>query len=241
MRSSNSIERASHYDGAVFPCIPASSKAPRALVSLFALPFLCLSAFFASTSSADEGKPFQLAPASATFEGESRSDLLERALRKRIGSSSESLNAKDCAQRPQLSKPAGLFLLPGEVNKTLTCTIDRSMSVMIDLNGAICNQSEKKKATEKCVNDRLDVIKRYDVTIDGRNLGAGRYRTISNEFVVQTKDGNAFKLQAGKWKLRAGGWPIIVSEFTPGEHTIVATYKIGDLKPQSITVTLRVT
>jgi hypothetical protein len=192
-------------------------------------------------SSAQQNKPFQLMAASATFKGQTRADLLERTLRRRIVATSKSLNAKDCAERPQLVEPKGLFLLPGEVNKTLTCSIDRSMVVLIDFNGAICNESEKKKATEKCVNDRLDVITRYDVSIDGRNLGAGRYRTVSDEFVVETKKDNAFKLQPGKWKLRAGGWPILVSDLSPGEHTIVGSYKIGDLKPQSITVLLNVT
>jgi hypothetical protein len=211
-------------------------------VSMIALALL-MPAFEASRSvataqSTAPRQTFRLLAPSIKWKGLDRATLLERAITQRIFATTASLNAKDCAKRPAITKPAGLFLLPGDVGKTLTCTIANGTALLIDFNGGICNESTKAKADVACVEKRLSLFDEYSVQIDGVNLGAGRFKTYSNEFVVDTKDGNAFNLAAGNWKLRAGGWPLIVAGLEAGTHTVVGHYQLGGTNRQTITVTV---
>ncbi len=181
---------------------------------------------------------FRLLAPSATFGGVARAELLKNALLARIRADKDSLLDKDCAKRPMITKPKGLFLLPGDVGKDLICTLPANTALLIDFTGTICQEYKGKKASPECVKERLAVFTEYSVRIDGLSLGAGRFATVSNQFDVETKDGNAFKLEAGNWRLRAGGWPMIVTNLSPGTHVVEGHYKVGDTNRQKINVTV---
>lgn len=186
-------------------------------------------------------KPFRLLGPSTTVGGLARPTLLQAVLFSRINASKKTQEAKDCSDRPQVQDAPLVFVLPGQPGKRLACTVPAQALVLIDHNGAICNQSKKTKADVACVEKRLGQITEYSVTVDGINLGVRRYKTISDAFVVTTKDGNAFGFAPGKWKIIAAGWPVSIDRLTPGQHEIVTRYRIGDLSRQTITVDLNVT
>jgi hypothetical protein len=184
------------------------------------------------------GQNFRLLAPMASFAGVTRAELLKNALLARILADKDTLLDKDCTKRPMITNPAGLFLLPGDVGKDLTCTLPANTALLIDFTGTICQEYKGKKASPECVKERLAVFTEYGVSIDGLSLGAGRFAAVSNQFDVETKDGNAFKLEAGSWRLRAGGWPMIVTNLTPGTHVIRGHYKVGDTNRQKINVTV---
>ena len=186
-------------------------------------------------------KPFRLLGPSTTVGGLERPALLQAVLFSRITASKKTQEAKDCSARPQVEDAPKLFVLPGQPGKRLSCTVERGVVVLIDHNGAICNDSKKTKADAACVQSRLDQITGYSVTVDGINLGAGRFKTLSDAFVVTTKADNPFGFAPGKWKIMAGGWPVSIDQLSPGLHEIVTTYQIGDLSRQTIRVDLTVT
>ncbi len=115
-----------------------------------------------------------------------------------------------------------------------------SSALMIDHIGVICNDSEDHQASVKCIDERFQPLKNYRITVDGVDLGIGRFKLITEKFVLDLKQDSPFGLQGGKWRLRAGGWPVLITGLTPGEHTINTTYKLGKNR-QSTTVTLTVT
>lgn len=214
------------------------------------LGLLVLSAALAATSTgvltqanaaSKTKKPFRLLGPSTTVAGLTRPALLQAVLFSRINASKKTQEAKDCSNRPQVQDAPLVFVLPGQPGKRLACTVPAQALVLIDHNGAICNQSKKTKADVACVETRLGQITEYSVTVDGINLGVRRYKTISDAFVVTTKDGNAFGFAPGKWKIIAAGWPVSIDKLTPGQHEIVTRYRIGDLSRQTITVDLNVT
>ena len=185
-------------------------------------------------------KPFRLLGPSSNVGGLARPALLQAVLYSRINASKKTQEAKDCSDRPQVEDALKVFVLPGQPGKRLACTVPADALVLIDHNGAICNQSKKTKADVACVEGRLDQITEYSVTVDGINLGAKRYKTISEAFVVTTKDGNAFGFAPGKWKIIAAGWPVSIDKLSPGVHEVVTRYRIGDLARQTIRVDLTV-
>jgi hypothetical protein len=185
-------------------------------------------------------KPFRLLGPSSTVGGLSRPALLQAVLFSRINASKKTQEAKDCSDRPQIEAAPHVFVLPGQPGKRLNCTVPSDAQILIDHNGAICNQSKKTKADVACVESRLEKITEYSVTIDGINLGVKRFKTISEAFVVTTKDGNAFGFAPGKWKIIAAGWPVSIDQLSPGTHEIVTRYRIGDLARQTIRVNLTV-
>ena len=189
---------------------------------------------------ANNANPFRLLGPSTTLGGITRAEVLQSLRFARINASKATQEAKDCSRRPQVNELPSLFVLPGQPGKRLSCTVPADTVVLIDHNGAICNQSKKTNADEGCVTSRLAQIKEYSVTVDGINLGVQRFRTISAAFVVTTKDGNPFGFAPGKWKIRAGGWPVAIDKLTPGAHEIVTRYRIGDTSRQTISVDLTV-
>jgi hypothetical protein len=170
-----------------------------------------------------------------------RPALLQAVLFARINASKKTQEATDCSDRPQIVDAPSIFVLPGQAGKRLSCTVPVNALVLIDHNGAICNQSKKTKADTACVEKRLDQITEYSVTVDGINLGVRRFKTMSETFVVSTKDGNAFGFAPGKWKIIAAGWPVSIDKLSPGMHEIVTRYRIANLPRQTIRVDLTVT
>jgi hypothetical protein len=185
-------------------------------------------------------KPFRLLGPATNVGGLARPALLQAVLFSRINASKKTQEAKDCSDRPQIQDAPSVFVLPGQPGKRLACTVPADALVLIDHNGAICNQSKKTKADVACVEGRLSKITEYSVTVDGIDLGVRRFKTISEAFVVTTKDGNAFGFAPGKWKIIAAGWPVSIDKLSPGLHEIVTRYRIGDLSRQTITVDLTV-
>jgi hypothetical protein len=185
-------------------------------------------------------KPFRLLGPATTVAGLDRAALLQSVLFSRINATKKTQEAKDCSDRPQVRNAPSVFVLPGQPGKTLTCMVPANTLILIDHNGAICNESKKTKADAECVQKRLDQITEYSVTVDGINLGVQRFKTLSKAFVVTTKDGNAFGFAPGKWKIIAGGWPVAIDKLSPGAHEIVTRYRIGDLSRQTIRVEVTV-
>jgi hypothetical protein len=185
-------------------------------------------------------KSFRLLGPSTTVGGMTREALLQALLFSRINASKKVQEAKDCSDRPQVEDAPLIFVVPGQPGKRLSCTVSSDAPILIDHNGAICNQSKKTKADVACVEKRLEQITEYSVTVDGINLGARRFKTVSEAFVVTTKDGNAFGFAPGKWKIIAAGWPVSIDKLSPGTHEIVTRYRIGDLARQTIRVDLTV-
>lgn len=190
-------------------------------------------------ASAESPRTFTLLSTNAKIEGRSLADLSVKALRARINASKDSLGSKDCDKRPQPDVD-GLFLVPGQPGKTLVCTVNRGTRLLLDFNGVICWESKKNQATPECVDKQFARIKEYRVVVDGRDLGASRYRATTDTFVVETKSGNGFGLNPGTWKLRAGGWPLVLTNLEPGEHSIVNTFQYEGEKRQTSRVTLTV-
>jgi hypothetical protein len=198
------------------------------------------SATEASSATLANTKPFRLLGPSTTVGGMERPALLQAVLYSRITASKKAQEAKDCSARPQVDDAPTVFVLPGLPGKRLSCAVPKGVVVLIDHNGAICNESKKTKADSACVQGRLDQITGYSVTVDGINLGVGRFKTFSEAFVVTTKSNNAFGFAPGKWKIMAGGWPVSIDQLSPGSHEIVTSYQIGDLSRQTIRVELTV-
>jgi hypothetical protein len=194
----------------------------------------------AATATAATKKPFRLLGPATSVGGLARPALLQAVLFSRINATKKTQEAKDCSDRPQIQDAPSVFVLPGQPGKRLACTMPGDAVVLIDHNGAICNQSKKTKADVACVEERLSQITEYSVTVDGINLGVRRFKTVSDAFVVTTKDGNAFGFAPGKWKIIAAGWPVSIDKLSPGQHEIVTRYRIGDLSRQTITVDLTV-
>jgi hypothetical protein len=194
----------------------------------------------ATTTATTAKKPFRLLGPATNVGGLARPALLQAALFSRINATKKTQEAKDCSDRPQIRDAPAVFVLPGQPGKRLACTVAADALVLIDHNGAICNQSKKTKADVACVEGRLSKITEYSVTVDGINLGVRRFKTISEAFVVTTKDGNAFGFAPGKWKIIAAGWPVSIDKLSPGLHEIITRYRIGDLSRQTITVDLTV-
>jgi hypothetical protein len=207
-----------------------------ALVALISANPLATEARAASPAT----KPFRLLGPTTTVAGLDRAALLEAVLFSRINATKKTQEAKDCSDRPQVRDAPSVFVLPGQPGKTLTCTVPANTLILIDHNGAICNESKKTKADAECVQKRLDQITEYSVTVDGINLGVQRFKTLSEAFVVTTQEGNAFGFAPGKWKIIAGGWPVSIDKLSPGAHEIVTRYRIGDLSRQTIRVDLTV-
>ena len=185
-------------------------------------------------------KPFRLLGPSTTVGGLTRPALLQAVLFSRINASKKTQEAKDCSDRPQVNDAPSIFVVPGQPGKRLSCVVPSGGLVLIDHNGAICNQSKKTKADVACVEKRLDQITEYSVTVDGVDLGVRRFKTISEAFVVTTKEGNAFGFVPGKWKIIAAGWPVTIDKLSTGQHEIVTRFRIGDLSRQTIRVDLTV-
>jgi hypothetical protein len=185
-------------------------------------------------------KPFRLLGPSTTVAGLDRAAVLQAVLYARINATKKTQEASDCSDRPQVSEAPSIFVLPGQPGKRLACTVPSNALVLIDHNGAICNQSKKTNADAACVDKRLDQITEYSVTVDGINLGVRRFKTVSDAFVVTTKDGNSFGFAPGKWRIIAGGWPVSIDKLSPGAHEIVTRYRIADQQRQTIRVDLTV-
>ena len=198
------------------------------------------SATEAGNTTTVKAKPFRLLGPSTTVGGLERPALVQAVLYSRITASKKTQEAKDCSARPQVEDAPTIFVLPGLPGKRLSCSVPQGVVVLIDHNGAICNESKKTKADLGCVQSRLDQITGYSVTVDGINLGVGRFKTFSDAFVVTTKSNNAFGFAPGKWKIMAGGWPVSIDKLSPGLHEIVTSYQIGDLSRQTIRVDLMV-
>jgi hypothetical protein len=192
-------------------------------------------------------KQFRLLAPSTKFDGKTRAELLILGYRAKVTASKEAIESPDCADRPQFGTSAAgqalskkLFTLPAELGKTMTCTMSAASTLMIDHIGVICNDSEDQQASVECIDSRFQPLKQYRVTVDGVDLGIGRFKLITEKFVVDLKQDSPYGLQGGKWRLRAGGWPVLIAGLTPGDHTVKTTYKLGKNR-QSTTVVLTVT
>ncbi len=194
-----------------------------------------------AATAASSPKPFRLLGPATPVGGMTRPALLQAVLFARINASKKTQDAANCSDRPQLDDAPSIFVLPGQPGKRLACTVPSNALVLIDHNGAICNQSKKSKADAACVEKRLEQIVEYSVTVDGINLGVRRFKTLSDTFVVNTKDGNAFGFAPGKWQIIAAGWPVSIDKLSPGIHEIVTRYRIGEMSRQTIRVDLTVT
>ncbi len=192
-------------------------------------------------------KQFRLLAPGTTFDGKTRAELLILGYRAKVTATKAAIESPNCAERPQFGTTAAgkalakkLFTLPAELGKTMTCTMPATSTLMIDHIGVICNDSNDHQASVECIDSRFEPLKQYRVTIDGVDLGIGRFKLITEKFVVDLKQDSPYGLQGGKWRLRAGGWPVLIAGLTPGDHTVKTTYKLGKNR-QSTTVVLTVT
>ncbi len=189
---------------------------------------------------------FRLLPVTATVKGKSRAELVVLGYSTKVLAKKEQIETKDCAARPQFGTTAEgtalaklVFNLPAQLGKTMSCTMPSSSMLMIDEIGVICNDSKRNKASVACIEKRFASVKDFRVTFDGFDLGAGRYRVITDQFVLDLPKASPFGLHEGKWRLRAGGWPILLADLAPGSHTIETSYKLGRNR-QTTKVTLTV-
>ena len=199
-----------------------------------------------ATTTAATAKPFRVLAPSTRFDGRTRAELLILGYNAKVTASKAAIATPNCAERPQFGDGAGaqalatkLFTLPAQLGKTMTCTMSANSTLMIDHIGVICNDSKDHQASIECINSRFEPLKNYRVTIDGIDLGINRFKLTTEKFVVDLKRESPYGLQAGKWRLRAGGWPVLIAGLTPGEHTVKTSYKLGKNR-QSTTVTLTV-
>lgn len=196
---------------------------------------------------AADGQGFRLLAPSVGAAGKTRAELLVAGYTAKVQSTKKQIDTSDCGARPQFGpseseKALGksVFNLPAKLGKRMACTMSASSVLMVDHIGVICNESKNHQASEECVAKRFEDLRNYKVVVDGIDLGAQRYKVITDKFVIDLKSDSPFGLKSGKWLLRAGGWPILLDHFTVGTHTVVTSYKLGKSK-QKTTVTLTVT
>ena len=201
----------------------------------------------APPSTAAEGQRFRLLAPSVTAAGKSRAELVIAGYTAKVRSTKGRIETSDCTKRPQFGETApdkaiarAVFNLPARLGKTMNCTMPASSILMIDHIGVICNESKKHQASEECIAERFEDLRNYRVVVDGIDLGAQRFKVVTDQFVIDLQGDSPFGLKSGKWLLRAGGWPILLDRLAPGEHTVVTSYKLGKSK-QSTTVKLTVT
>jgi hypothetical protein len=221
----------------------------------FRLAALVTSAAFAVTTfaapanarKASSPQRFRLVPAASTVAGKTREQLLIAGYSAKVMAEKDALTTKQCDLRPQfgsgtdavkLSKQ--VFTLPAELGKSLTCEMNAKSMLLIDHIGVICNDGKNRQASVECIEKRFAPVKDFRVIVDGVDLGAGRYRVITEKFVVDLPKDSPFGLHEGKWQLRAGGWPIVLADLSPGEHSIETSYKLGKGSRQRARVTLTV-
>lgn len=187
-----------------------------------------------------EVKAFRLLPPTATVDGRSRAQLLVTGYTAKV-LSKVAIETSNCADRPQFGETAGaktiagrVFTLPAQLGRTLTCTMSATSILMIDHIGVICNDGKNREASVECIEKRFEPVKEFRVTFDGIDLGAARFRIITEKFVVDLPNDSPFGLHRGKWRLRAGGWPILLSEVTPGRHVVETSYKLGKNRQTAI-------
>jgi hypothetical protein len=166
---------------------------------------------------------FRLLAPSVKFAGRTRAELLIAGYTAKVLSPKDRIVTRNCAERPQFGDSAEekaladtLFTLPAELGKRMTCTMPATSSLMIDHIGVICNDSQNHQASVACIDDRFKNLHDYRVTFDGTDLGAQRFKVITEKFVVQLDHDSPFGLNEGKWRLRAGGWPLLLDHLTPG-------------------------
>lgn len=227
------------------PPIAKAALAVLAVLTMLGAPTITASTAAPAPSGGSRG--FRLLAPTTTFAGRSLAELLILGYEAKVTASKSAIDTSICAERPQFGDTANakaiakmLFTLPAVLGKTMTCTMPASSTLMIDHIGVICNDSRDHQASVSCIEERFKPLRDYRVTIDGIDLGVGRFKLITEKFVVDLKRDSPFGLQAGKWRLRAGGWPLLVTHLSAGEHTILTTYKLGKNR-QSTTVILTVT
>jgi hypothetical protein len=187
-----------------------------------------------TASAAASSHGFRLLPVTATVNGKSRAELVVLGYSAKVLAKKEQIETKDCTARPQFGTTAEgaalgkvVFNLPAQLGKSMSCKMSASSMLMIDEIGVICNDSKRNKASVECIEKRFSSLRNFRVTFDGHDLGAGRYRVISDQFVLDLPKASPFGLHEGKWRLRAGGWPILLADLAPGDHTIETSYQLG--------------
>jgi hypothetical protein len=107
----------------------------------------------------------------------------------------------------------------------VTCNAGASQSVLVTAGGSICTLEEGDTEADAlaCVAESDATIFNPSVTVDGQPVeDLDAYFVVVSGFSIDLPEGNLFELPAGATEAAASGWFVMLSDLTPGGHTVVA-------------------